>query len=85
MGIRRIAAIALLSTFLCACSQEVVVWRGATTLGDIAVTFSSATTMRPVGKSRAVCVSPIDSMAGSHPIQLDGYLVRMDGTRERFG
>ena len=81
----RLIAIALLSMVLSACSQDVVVWRGAATLGDTAMTFTSATTMRAVGRSRAVCVSPIDSMADSHPTQLDVYLVRMDGTKERLG
>jgi len=85
MRARRLAAFTLLSTSLCACSQEVVVWQGATTLGDSAVTFASATTLRAVGQSRGVCVSPIDSLASSRPIQLDVYLVRMDGTRERLG
>jgi hypothetical protein len=83
---RRLRATVLLACSLCACSDSRVLWRGDATLGSSEMLFPSAASFRVVGPGRAICVVPANDTAfGKHPVQLDVYLVRRDGTRDRLG
>ena len=83
---RLLAGAALLIATLCGCDQRIVVWKGTSTLGDSAVDFPTSETIRALGPGRFICVSPaVDTTFEKKPPQLDVYLVRRDGTRERLG
>ena len=83
---RQLTVVLLLMCALAACSDSRVVWRGDVTLGDSVIVFPSTASFRAVGQRRAICVVPAsDTMFGRQPIQLDVYLIRRDGTRDRLG
>jgi hypothetical protein len=83
---RRLSVAFLLACSLCGCSDSQVVWHGDVTLGDTVILFPGASSFRAVGQRRAICVVPAnDTMFGKQPIQLDVYLVRRNGTRDRLG
>lgn len=83
---RQLSLVLLLACTVGGCSESRVVWRGDVTLGDTVMVLPSTALFRAVGQRRAICVVPAsDTMFGTHPIQLDVYLIRGDGTRDRLG
>jgi hypothetical protein len=83
---RQLTLVLLLACTLGGCSESRVLWRGDVTLGDTLIVLPAAASFRAVGQRRAICVEPAsDTMFAKQPIQLDVYLVRKDGTRDRLG
>jgi hypothetical protein len=86
LGMRPITLALLLAYTICGCSDSRVLWRGDASVGDTLIVFPSATSFRAVGSRRAICVTPAsDTMFGKRPLQLDVYLVRSNGIRDRLG
>lgn len=83
---RQLTLALLLSSALAGCGESRVVWRGDATLGDTVIILPSAASFRAIGQLRQICVIPeIDTMIRRHPVQLNVYLIRQDGSRDSLG